>query len=145
MIFILVPRGSQNFRKGRRGECDRDYSNVNCSRRCCPHWPDWIIIVMSTMWRLEGSWMLAGQSGRPHQSSLATDQLLLTDHGNCPSPARLMRGLHANPPIYADILIVLVQTSHWSQWGDGLSLRPTEHCLDDSAHSQLEFMILIDF
>ena len=88
--------------------------------------------------------MLAAQSGRPHQSSLATDQLLLTDHGNCPSPARLMRGLHANPPIYADILILDTNTPMITV-GYRLSGRPTEHCLDDSAHSQLEFMILIDF
>ena len=78
MIFILVPRGSQDFRKGRHGECDVDYSNVNCSRSWCPVC---IIIVMSSVWRRQVSWMV--QVG-PSVITGATDQLLLTDHGNCP-------------------------------------------------------------
>ena len=47
---------------------------------------------------------------RPHQSSLATDQLLLTDHGNCPQSSQLCPGNEgpACKPatIYVDILIL---------------------------------------
>ena len=77
----------------------------------------------------------------------ATDQLLLTDDGNCPqslAPHLLMRALHA---IYADILIpdanppLITVGTQIARGMDDLA----QHCLDDSAHSQLEFMILIDF
>ena len=95
MIFILVPRRSQKFRKGRHGECDRDYSNVNCSRWWCPVC---IIIVMSTMWRLRGSWMV--QTGPISHRRLLTSYCLLI-MGTALSalgPAPVMRALHANRP-----------------------------------------------
>ena len=55
-----------------------------------------------------------------------------------------MRALHA---IYADILIpdanppLITVGTQIARGMDDLA----QHCLDDSAHSQLEFMILIDF
>ena len=93
--------------------------------------------------------------GRPSVITPATDhQLLLTDDGNGalsalgPSPGN--EGSACKPSNYADILIpstamITVGARYPDIQGDGLSGRPTEHCLDDSAHSQLEFMILIDF
>ena len=97
--------------------------------------------------RVEASGIMNGP-GRPHQSSLelltSYCLLIMGTALSAPRPARVMRALHANPPIYADILILDTNTPMITV-GYRLSGRPTEHCLDDSAHSQLEFMILIDF
>ena len=85
----------------------------------------------------------------------ATDQLLLTDDGNCPQcpgcPGSYQgnEGPACKPANYADILIpdpsTAMITGGSRYPGGWIIWQTTEHCLDDSAHSQLEFMILIDF
>ena len=129
MIFILVPRRSQKFRKGRHGECDRDYSNVNCSRWWCPVC---IIIVMSTMWRLQGSWMV--QTGPISHRWLLTSYCLLI-MGTALSalgPAPVMRALHANRPQlcrYLDPGYITAMITVGSRYPGGWIIRPTHRAL----------------